>query len=277
MSLDKLRKKLVKSLPKWLRSRLMRHCMPPLSLNVDKVIFRPADTFDHCIKSFRLVHDVYVDSGYITPSPTALRIIPHHSHPDSRVFLGMFSPDGQQELPIYTVSLFPDSPAEGLPMDIAFKKELDPLREQGRLLAEAGCLASEPLFRKKDMNIPMLGNRLLLRYAMEQLGVDDLVITTHPKYLWVYEDILLFEKIGEVSRYGYVNDNPAVALRLNLQTVKERSRKIYGSKPKTKNVYHFFFEGESASTIHQPIPLLEERTLYETILWYYASTLKNGG
>ncbi len=274
MNLKQFKKYLIRKLPKFIRSRILRNLFPPVALNIENITFRPAETFDHYIKSFRLVHDVYVDAGYIDPSPTALRIIPHHSHPDSRVFLGIYS-EGDQKIPIYSISIFPDSKEEGLPMDLAFKDELDQLREQGRFLAEAGCLVSEPLFRKNDMNIPMLGNRILQLYASEHLDADDLVITVHPRFQWIYEDILLFEKIGEVKEYAYVKNNPAVALRLNLRTAEERFWRAYGAKPVEKNLYYFFFKGKSESTF---LPLQEasdSRDLYKFLSIYYFSTLKN--
>ncbi len=252
MNLNKIRRQFFKILPKAIRSRLLRQFMPPVSLDIDNVMLRPAETFDHYIKSFRLVHDVYVEAGYIDPSPTALRVLPQHFHKDSRIFLGVYCA-GDQEVPVYTLSIFPDSKEVGLPMDEAFKLELDILRREGRFIAEVGCLASDPFFRKNDMNIPMLGNRILQLYARKHLNVDDLVITTHPKFLWVYEDILLFEKIGEVKAYAYVKNNPAVALRLNLRTAAQRYKKVYGSKPKEKNLYHFFNDSESNSTYLPPI------------------------
>jgi len=276
MNLKKFKKQLVRKLPKWIRTRVVRHHFPPVSLNLDHIVFKPAETFDEYIKSFRLVHDVYVDAGYIEPSSSALRIIPHHSHKDSRVFLGMYC-NGDQEIPIYSLSIFPDSKEEGLPMDLAFKDELDKLRAQSRFLAEAGCLASEPLFRKNDMNIPMLGNRIMQLYARKHLDADDLVITVHPKFQWIYEDILMFEKLGEIKEYAYVKNNPAVAMRLNLRTFEQRYRQVYGAKPMEKNLHHFFFKGESESTYLPSKESVESRELFNTLLLYYLSTSKNGG
>ncbi len=275
MSLKQFKRQFIKRLPKFIRAKVMRHLFPPLSLTLDNIIFKPAETFDDYIKSFRLVHDVYVDSGYIEPSPSALRIIPHHSHADSKVFLGMYW-NGEQQIPIYSISIFPDSKEYGLPMDLAFKDELDKLREQGRTLAEVGCLASEPFFRKNDMNIPMLGNRILQLYAREHLDADDLVITVHPKFQWLYEDILLFEKIGQIKEYAYVKNNPAVAMRLNLRTFQEKYLRLYGKKPIEKNLHHFFFVGRSESTYLPSKESADARELFNNLAFYYL-TIQNRG
>lgn len=275
MNLKQLKKQLIKKLPKYIRARVTRHLFPPVTLNLENIVFKPAETFDEYIKSFRLVHDVYVDAGYIEPSSSALRIIPHHSHPDSRVFIGMYC-NGDQDIPIYSLSIFPDSKEDGLPMDLAFKDELDRLRAQGRSLAEAGCLASEPLFRKNDMNIPMLGNRILQLYAREHLDVDDLVITVHPKFQWLYEDILMFEKLGEIKEYAYVKNNPAVAMRLNLRTFEGRYRRVYGAKPMEKNLHHFFFTGKSESTCLPSKESVETRELFNMLSFYYLAVQNRG-
>lgn len=233
------------NLPEDLRKKIIRNNLPGFKLNQDDLIFRPAETLDDYIKSFRLVHDVYVESGYIDPSPTALRLVPQHSNPETKVFLGCTNCNNVRT-PVYTVSLFPDS-AAGLPMDNCFKKEIDRLRNIGRRVAEVGCLASNPDFRKQDMNIPMLGNRIVHQYATRYLNIDDLVITVHPKYRWVYEDVLLFEKLGSVSEYAYVKNHPAIAMRINLHDMEEKYKRIYSNFPLPKNLHRFFFEEECVS------------------------------
>lgn len=226
-----------------LRRKMNRIGLPDFQTNPDRVSFRKATSVDDYLSCFRLLHDVYVDAGFIKPSIPPLRIIPQHSNPDAVVFMGCVPDDQAGTVPIYTASIFPDN-KDGfdLPMDTEFRPQLGMLRDQGRHLVEIGCLASHPLYRKGDKKIPMLGNRMLVSYAINTLGADDLVITVHPKYLKIYEDILLFERIGEVSSYSYVNNNPAVALRQDLHTWPQRLQRIYGKKPKEKNLFHFLFK-----------------------------------
>ncbi len=241
-----LLKLLLPWLPTDFRKRIIRGGLPDFQTNLDDVTFCEASSVEDYVSCFRLLHDVYVDAGFIQPSSPPLRIIPHHFDSEARIFMGCLTNDQAENTPIYTASLFPDN-EQGLPMDIGFKRQVDDLRNEGRRVVEVGCLASHPLYRKGNKNIPMLGNRMLLSYAINTIGADDLLITTHPKYLKIYEDILLFEKIGEISSFSYVNNNPAVALRQNLKTFSERLKKIYAKKPTEKNLYHFFFESGSTS------------------------------
>nr|WP_320015411.1 N-acyl-L-homoserine lactone synthetase [uncultured Desulfobacter sp.] len=233
-------------LPADFRKRIIRAALPEFQTNLDDVTFCEASSVEDYVSCFRLLHDVYVDAGFIQPCSPPLRIIPQHFDSEARIFMGCLMDDQAEKRPIYTASLFPDN-EQGLPMDIGFKRQVDELRNEGRRVVEVGCLASHPLYRKGNKNIPMLGNRMLLSYAINTMRADDLLITTHPKYLKIYEDILLFEKIGEISSFSYVNNNPAVALRQNLKTFPERLKKIYDKKPTEKNLYHFFFEAGSTS------------------------------
>jgi len=235
-----IKRRFVRKLPNPIRGKIIRASLPDFRLNLEGILFRPAVTIEEYIMAFRLLHDVYVGAGYIDPSPSALRIVPQHFLPDSRVFLGCRTDAEDRKTPVYTISLFPDS-EEGLPMDEAFSKELDALREQGRNIAEVGCLASSPCCRKKDMNIPMLGNRIVYQYATRHLKADDLVITVHPRYQWLYEDVLLFRKIRTIDSYSYVKGNPAVAMRLNLNEIEENYKAHYCKKPCRKNLHRFFF------------------------------------
>ncbi|ACN15117.1 putative N-acyl-L-homoserine lactone synthetase [Desulforapulum autotrophicum HRM2] len=261
----KLKRNALRLLPSPIRRQLIRQIIPPVRLNLDNTIFRCADSFDDYIKAFRLVHDVYVQAGYMDPQPSALRITPYHGNPLSRVFLGMYKVKSR-EVPIYTVSMFPDCEEQGLPMDQAFRRELDCLRSQGRMMVEIGALASDPDHRQNNMNIPMLGNRMVQKYAFDYLNAHDMVITVHPKYRWVYSDLLLFEEIGRVDQYGYVRNNPAVAMRLDLTTVEERYRKVYGHMPREKNLHRFFFEKESSSIVLPKTTSIFNKDLVRSLL-----------
>lgn len=115
----------------------------------------------------------------------------------------------------------------------------------------------------------MIMNRFIYNHAIEVLHADELLVTVHPKYLKIYEDILLFEKLGELSEYPYVENNPAVALRLNLKTAPERFKKIYGNMPMGKNLYHFFVESQSTPN---DLPLEQEKDGGEK---YYGADKKN--
>ena len=242
-----IKRKIYKLLPGKIRLKLLRFFLPEIESNLDYIEFRAAVTPEDYFSAFHLVYNTFVKSGFIKPSASPFRLAPQHSNKDSRVFIG-FHRKGRTEKSIYSISIFPDSDM-GLPMDTVFKKELDYLRSQGRFVAEAGHLAADPLYKMNTMNIPMLGNKILHQYASQHLNADDIVIAIHPKYRWIYEDLLLFEKIGEIKEYAYANNNPALAMRLDLRTAQKKYQQAYKHMSKKNNLYHFFFTRQSSSIV----------------------------
>ena len=263
-----IKRKIYKLLPKRFRFKLFSYLLPEIKPELDGFIFRPAQTPEDYLSAFNLVYKVFLKTGFIQPSKTPFRLAPQHCNPDSRVFIGVLPEPGAEKL-VYSISIFPDTEDSGLPMDMVFKKELDALREQGRFLVEVGHLASDSSYRMNTMNVPMLGNKILHQYASEHLDADDLVIAIHPKFQWFYEELLLFEKLGEISEYSYANNNPAVAMRLDLRTMKERYKKAYKKISMNKNMYHFFFTLNSESIHLSEGYVGIEQRLLENIRYLY--------
>ncbi len=242
-----IKRKLYKMLPGKIRLQLMRFLLPAVEMNLDNIVFRMAETPGDYLSAFNLVYRVFLETGYIKSNRTPFRLAPQHCHSESRVFMGLQN-GGENDKLIYSISVFPDSD-DGLPMDSVFKKELDLLRANGRFIVEAGHLAADPSCKMNNMNIPMLGNKMLHQYASDHLNADDIVIAIHPRHRWIYEDLLLFKKIGAIDEYSYANNNPALAMRLDLRTVKEDYKKVYKSVKRENNLYNFFFTEKSKSII----------------------------
>jgi len=220
-------------LPSTIRKHIVRSKLPEFPSKIDGITFKQVhgDELDKCLK---LVHDVYVDSGYIKPDKSGKRILDYHFSEGSSIFAAIDDKSGDI---IYTASVFADS-ENGLPIDIAFEKEVDFLRNSGRKVVEIGCLASNPKYRFGNQFIPMLMNKTLFDYIYNVMSVNDIVITTHPKYSIVYEDILLFEKIGYIKTFSYVKGNPAVAYRCDINLSFQKYILTYGS---TGNIFKLFF------------------------------------
>jgi hypothetical protein len=201
--------------------------------------FKVAQDISEFESAYRLVHDEYVRCGYMDPNQIGMRFGVHNFLPESTTFIG--SCDGLIAL---TISLFQDTDI-GLPMDSIFKEEIDRFRSQGRKVAEVGALASHPKFRNGNQNIPMYGDKIAYLYARDHLEVDDLVIAVNPRHEWIYQHILLLEKIGERSSYDYVNGAAAVGYRLDLSTFEDNLKKAYETFPAASNLYAFFVQHQT--------------------------------
>ena len=262
-----IKRKIYKCLPQKIRLRLFSYLLPDIEPNLKNFMFRTATSPEDYLAAFNLVYKIFLKTGYIKASPTPFRLAPQHCNENSRVFIGLHNEKSIEKL-VYSISIFPDS-IDGLPMDMVFRKELDELRKQGRFLVEAGHLAADSSYKMNTMNVPMLGNKILHQYAHKHLRADDIVIAVHPKYQWFYEELLLFEKLSEIESYAYANNNPAVAMRLDLKTMKTRYKKAYKNIALNKSMYHFFFKAHSTSIFLPDEHTHVEKRLLENLRHMY--------
>lgn len=188
----KLLNSIIDVLPSRIRKPLLQKTLLEFKTEIPGIIFCKAICITEQNACLELVQSVYKEKGYTTDTHK-IRRLPQHDNTKSIIFMATTTKDTQR-IPIYTASLFPDNHL-GIPMDSGFKTEVDVLRKQKAIIAEVGCLASHPQFRKKDKNIPMIMNKLIMKYAKNILGITHLLITIHPKHLKIYEDILLFEQV----------------------------------------------------------------------------------
>jgi hypothetical protein len=206
---------------------------------MEGVHLKVADTQEELEAAYRLVHDVYVQEGYAEPHPSGLRVNLRYALPTTATFVAKAADEV-----LMTQTLIGDSPL-GVPMDMIFSAELYELRRQGRYIAEVGAFASHPEFRGRKQVVGMYTNKIMWSYAIRNLGADDLVIAVNPKHEWVYKHLLLFERINRgVRRYAYVNDAPAIAMRLDLRSCERRWRRTWNGMPPHRNIWSFFLTAE---------------------------------
>ena len=218
--------------------KIIRSKMPDIKRELPGIRFARAKDIKTLRQCYRLLHDAYVASGYTEPNKTGLRFVKQHSDSGTTVLRGYSI---KSSTTVYTASIFDKNfPAMQEPL---FADEIIKLKLAGRKIVEVGCLAANPLYSKGDMNIPMHMNKMALNYAIHMYKADSVIITINPKHLKIYESILLFEKIGYIEHFGYVKGAPAILMHLDLNTVKNSYKKVYGKKPEGKNLYDFFFSG----------------------------------
>lgn len=178
-----------------------------------------AGTFDEWCDAFSLIHDCYVRSGLSEPRVGRMRVIPHHLLQTSSVLIAQFD-----RSIIGTLTLIRDSGA-GLPMEIVYADEVAGIRSQGISIAEVSCLATQPLSRSDYPYVCMRLMRLVGQHA-RFLGVERLLIVTHPRHAPFYERMMGFRRIGAETSYPTVGGAPAVAASLDFHEV-DRIRPRY--------------------------------------------------
>lgn len=165
--------------------------------------------------AYQLVHDTFVQQGYILPQPGAIRVRPFEALPDMATFIAQ-----KDDQIIAVMSVVPDTQNLGLPSDAAFKPELDALRKQGRQLGEVTNLAVTPEFRNSNIFLELA--RFMQAHAIS-VQMDDLFISISPGHAAFFETFLCFEHRGAPRNYGEQVVDTVIGLTLNLRTAAQRA------------------------------------------------------
>ena len=230
-------------LARWRRDRRRSLRMEPRP-EAAKPNVKVADTVEEHEQAFRLLHEVYVEMGYMAPEASGIRVLPHHGLPETLVFLAR-----DERVVLGTATLLFDG-AFGLPMDELFREDLAPLRKAGRKLAEVSSLAVDSRFRL--LLIDDEGHRRGLFWLLHQAvlycahrrGIDHLCITVNPRHARFYRSLYFFESFGEVKPYDKVRGAPAVAMHLDLRSLPEKLAEAVEESEKIYDLATFFYRME---------------------------------
>lgn len=169
----------------------------------------------------RLVHDSYVECGYMVPHPSGTRIGWHQTLPTTRVFVARH--DGRV---VGTMSLVPDG-IHGMPCDALYPWELAAMRAHGERLAEVAALAIDARHRSTGRDCMRALMCAVGSYALHRARCTTLCITVNPRHMRVYEQQLGFERFGAIKPYAAVSGAPAVPLRLDLGRAARRLKTLH--------------------------------------------------
>ena len=200
---------------------------------VKDITVQVASTVGDLEAAAAILHDAYVERGYIPAHPSGVRVTPHMLLPSTTTFVAK-----QGDRVIATMSLILDGPL-GLPMEYSYGEEVDALRAQGRRLAEVGSLCVATGYRRRGITV--LLNKLMWRCADELLKVDDLLIAVRRGAEDIYRGVLAFHRIGPARVYpGLDKLAIVIPMRLTLPTAVALYRKTFGTRQSLSNPYHVF-------------------------------------
>lgn len=214
----------------------------------EDLILKQAETESEMQQALNLVHDSYVELGYIDRQESEMRFSKFHALPTAVILVAK-----QGDEVIGTISILPDS-AFGLPSEATWS--LDKYRQNGNILAEVSSLAIKKCHRTRRGKLLLPLCKIMIEYAMKILKVDGLVIATTHEVEPFYVHVLLFETVVKKTgqRHGLVKGNPSSCCYLPVgDTLPERFAKVYKNEPLNKNLGRFFFEAE-LSNIRLPEP-----------------------
>ncbi|RIX45496.1 MAG: GNAT family N-acetyltransferase [Rhodocyclales bacterium GT-UBC] len=227
-------RKMISSLPRNMRFAIYRSfvdCDPTPDARLELKIAETRDELEAC---FSLLHDAYVDSGFMQPAPSGLRVTIYHALPTTTTLCAKW--DGRV---VGTISLIRES-AFGFPLQKIF--DLSPVRQKEGNLAEVSALAVHPSFRKTGGAILFPLMKFMYEYATKYFDTRHLLIAVNPNRIEMYESLLYFQRLQAtaVESYEFANGAPAVGASLDLREAPELLEAVYRNKPPRKNLYDYF-------------------------------------
>ena len=250
--LHKALRKLFGFLPRDQRFAIYRsfvNCDPAPS---DRLQLKIAETQEELEACFRLLHDAYVNAGFMKPDPSGMRVTIYHALPTTTTLCAKY--DGEV---VGTLSLIRDS-VFGFPLQSIF--DLSGVRSKEGNIAEVSALAVHPKFRKTGGAILFPLMKFMYEYCVTFFDTRHLVIAVNPNRIEMYESLLFFQRLtaNVVENYDFANGAPAVGAWLDLRYAPAIFKNAYGAKPARKNLDAYFTE------VKLPNIQLPQRRYYTT-------------
>ncbi|HEX6736189.1 MAG TPA: GNAT family N-acetyltransferase [Azonexus sp.] len=200
----------------------------------DRLQLKIAETQEELEASFSLLHDAYVDAGFMKPDPSGMRVTLYHSLPTTTTLCAKW--DGEV---VGTISLIRES-AFGFPLQKIF--DLSGVRVKGGNLAEVSALAVHPRFRKTGGAILFPLMKFMYEYATEYFDTRHLLIAVNPNRIEMYESLLFFQRLtaNVVENYDFANGAPAVGAAIDLYLAPTTMARAYSGKPARKDLLSYF-------------------------------------
>jgi GNAT superfamily N-acetyltransferase len=227
-------RKLFASLPQDIRFAVYRSFVDCDPFPSDRLLLKIADTQEELEACFRLLHDAYVESGFMKPDPSGMRVTLFHALPTTTTLCAKW--DGKV---VGTISLIRES-AFGFPLQKIF--DLSAVRQNLGNLAEVSALAVHRDFRKTGGAILFPLMKFMYEYAVKYFDTRHLLIAVNPNRIEMYESLLFFQRLtaNVVESYDFANGAPAVGASLDLHYAPGVMAQAYGKKKPRKNLYTYF-------------------------------------
>jgi len=201
--------------------------------DIDRLAIKFAESEDEHRQVFSMLHDEYLRKGYLAKESSHGLLYDLYSLlPNTVIFVAKSYLNV-----VSSLSEISDTEAFGLPMDDLYRRELDALRQQGRKIVEMSALVTPQKLQWRNLFLYLA--RVAYWYSI-YLGVNDMCIAVNPKHVNFYKSIFLFEDFGPVRHYPKVNA-PAVALRINMDTIREKIIAAYDQLDFECDLYGYFY------------------------------------
>lgn len=243
----KILRKITSLLPEQIRHKFIRTKILVGHGAPSHIIFKLAETKTELEQAFRVLHDAYVEQGYMDPHPSGMRVTPYHALPTTSVLIAK---DTTTDKVVATISIVRNT-SLGLPLDKVFS--MSSIKKKYRHLAEVSSLAIQKEYRRNPTVVfwPLL--RYFYRYIRNVMRVDAYIIGVNPSWHDLYAGLLGFTKLEgyEAAEYGFVNNAPVAAYVINVKEQLLLLHKFYSHLPDRANFYEYCIRAKLDSNQYQ--------------------------
>ena len=225
-------RKIIAKLPRQWRHKIARSYVRVPDFVSTDFEFKIANTAEELEQAFRILHDAYVQEGYMKASESGLRVTKYHALPTTSTIVAKFK--GKV---VGTMSVIRDSKLN-LPLDTAF--DISGIRSRQGQIAEVSSLAIQREFRLSHGELLWPLIKYFYNYSKELMMLRTIVIGVHPKWIDLYVGVMGFRIIqGEIlESYTFANGNPVAGLYLDLEKAQVDLNRMYA---KSRSFVDFIF------------------------------------
>src|SRR5579871_4899684 len=193
---------------------------------------RIARSRDELAACYRLLHELYVKQGYMTPHASGMRITPYNALPTTTTLLAE-----QGGRLVGTLTLIRES-SLGFPSQRVF--DLEQVRAAGGRVMEVSGLAVRDADRRRGRQALFALMKFALVYARDCFDIRHFVIAVHPSHFPFYA-ALGFRRLGQdAASYDFANGAPAAGGHLDLRRAPVFLRRRYGKLRGERNLHEYF-------------------------------------
>jgi hypothetical protein len=179
-------------------------------------------------QAYELLYRAYRVRGYVGPHPAGIVYRLSYGLPTSRTMVALADVATGGTRVVGTLTIVGDG-CLGLPMERDYQREVEQLRDRGRRLAEVSGLAIVQERRSPLLETFYGLTRFLVQYAFRG-GIQDLLITVHPRHATFYREWFCFEPCGPCRPCAAAAGNPGIPCRLDLERLAEvGDRRVYAN------------------------------------------------
>lgn len=223
-------------MPKRVRHKMLRTLIDLDFAPSPRLKVRLARTKEELESALRLLHNSYVQAGFMDLHQSGLRVTKYHALPATSTIIALWDDEV-----VGTVSLVRRS-AFGMPLENIF--DISHLTNDGSRIFETSSLAVDPRFSGRNGAVLFPLIKFLFNYATAFFGSNYMAIAVNPSWIEFYEAVFCFQRLQAttVDNYDFVKGAPAVGAYLNLDDVREVLKGLYNGTPARKNMFDYLFQ-----------------------------------